>query len=70
MMETGRTSEGRTASGDFQRRPRAATPETRERLDALGAEIKIDTPETFGKMIASQLALWNSVVAAAGIKGE
>ena len=45
-------------------------PATRERLDALGAEIKIDTPETFGRMIASQLALWNSVVAAAGIKGE
>ena len=37
-------------------------PATRERLDALGAEIKIDTPETFGRMIASQLALWNSVV--------
>ena len=45
-------------------------PATRERLDALGAEIKIDTPETFGRMIASQLALWNGVVAAAGIKGE
>jgi tripartite-type tricarboxylate transporter receptor subunit TctC len=45
-------------------------PLTRQRLDALGAEIRIDTPETFGKMIASQLALWNGVVAAAGIKGE
>jgi tripartite-type tricarboxylate transporter receptor subunit TctC len=45
-------------------------PATRERLDALGAEIKIDTPEAFGRMIASQLALWNGVVAAAGIKGE
>jgi tripartite-type tricarboxylate transporter receptor subunit TctC len=45
-------------------------PATRQRLDMLGAEIKIDTPEAFGKMIASQLALWNGVVAAAGIKGE
>jgi tripartite-type tricarboxylate transporter receptor subunit TctC len=45
-------------------------PATRERLDALGAEIKIDTPENFGRMIASQLTLWSSVVAAAGIKGE
>ena len=45
-------------------------PATRQRLDTLGAEIKIDTPETFGRMIASQLALWNGVVAAAGIKGE
>ena len=27
-------------------------PATRERLDALGAEIKIDTPEDFGRMIA------------------
>jgi tripartite-type tricarboxylate transporter receptor subunit TctC len=45
-------------------------PATRQRLDTLGAEIKIDTPETFGRMIASQLALWNGVVAAAGIKGD
>ncbi len=43
-------------------------PATRQRLAMLGAEIKIDTPEAFGKMIASQLALWNGVVAAAGIK--
>jgi tripartite-type tricarboxylate transporter receptor subunit TctC len=43
-------------------------PATRQRLDTLGAEIKIDTPETFGKMIASQLTLWNGVVAAAGIR--
>ena len=45
-------------------------PATRQRLDTLGAEIKIDTPEAFGRMIASQLALWSGVVAATGIKGE
>ena len=45
-------------------------PATRARLDTLGAEIRIDTPETFGKMIENQLALWRDVVAAAGIKAE
>jgi tripartite-type tricarboxylate transporter receptor subunit TctC len=45
-------------------------PATRARLDNLGAEIKIDTPETFGKMIESQLALWRNVVETAGIKAE
>ena len=45
-------------------------PATRARLDTLGAEIKIDTPETFGKMIANQLALWSGVVAAAGHQGR
>jgi tripartite-type tricarboxylate transporter receptor subunit TctC len=45
-------------------------PATKQRLDNLGAEIKIDTPETFARMIESQLALWNGVVAAAGIKAE
>lgn len=45
-------------------------PATRARLDNLGAEIRIDTPEAFGKMIANQLALWTSVVEAASIKAE
>ncbi|MBX9827689.1 MAG: tripartite tricarboxylate transporter substrate binding protein [Xanthobacteraceae bacterium] len=45
-------------------------PATRQRLDMLGAEIRIDTPETFGKMIESQLALWRNVVETAGIKAE
>ena len=45
-------------------------PATRARLDTLGAEIRIDTPETFGKMIENQLALWRDVVDAAGIKAE
>ena len=45
-------------------------PATRARLDTLGAEIRIDTPETFGKMIENQLALWRGVVETAGIKAE
>jgi tripartite-type tricarboxylate transporter receptor subunit TctC len=45
-------------------------PATRARLDTLGAEIRIDTPETFGKMIEDQLALWRNVVETAGIKAE
>jgi tripartite-type tricarboxylate transporter receptor subunit TctC len=45
-------------------------PATRARLDNLGAEIRIDTPETFGKMIENQLALWRNVVETAGIKAE
>jgi tripartite-type tricarboxylate transporter receptor subunit TctC len=45
-------------------------PPTRARLDALGAEISIGTPQEFGNIIRSQLALWKSVVLAAGIKAE
>jgi tripartite-type tricarboxylate transporter receptor subunit TctC len=45
-------------------------PATKQRLDNLGAEIRIDTPETFGKMIENQLALWRNVVDTAGIKAE
>jgi tripartite-type tricarboxylate transporter receptor subunit TctC len=45
-------------------------PPTRARLDALGAEISIGTPQEFGTMIRSQLVLWKSVVTAAGIKAE
>jgi tripartite-type tricarboxylate transporter receptor subunit TctC len=45
-------------------------PQTRARLDALGADISIGTSQEFGNMIRSQLALWKGVVAAAGIKAE
>ena len=43
-------------------------PETRARLDALGAEIKIGTPAEFEKMLADELALWTGIVKAANIK--
>jgi len=44
--------------------------ETRARLDTLGAEIKIGTPEDFRQMLARELALWTSVVKAAKIQVE
>jgi tripartite-type tricarboxylate transporter receptor subunit TctC len=47
-----------------------APPETRARLDALGAEIKIGTPAEFEKMLADELAKWTAVVKAANIKVE
>jgi tripartite-type tricarboxylate transporter receptor subunit TctC len=47
-----------------------AAPETRARLDTLGAEIKIGTPQDFEKMLAAELAQWTGVVKAAHIKVE
>jgi tripartite-type tricarboxylate transporter receptor subunit TctC len=47
-----------------------APAETRARLDALGAEIKIGTPADFGNMLANELAKWTAVVKAANIKVE
>ena len=47
-----------------------APAETRARLAALGADIKIGTPNEFGKMLADELALWTAVVKAANIKVE
>jgi tripartite-type tricarboxylate transporter receptor subunit TctC len=43
-------------------------PETRTRLDNLGAEIRIGTPADFGKLIADELARWTSVAKAANIQ--
>src|SRR6516162_5902720 len=45
-------------------------PETRTRLDALGAEVKIGTPEDLDKMLASERAQWTAVVKAANIHAE
>ena len=47
-----------------------AHPETRARLAALGAEIKIGTPQQFGSMLAKELALWTGVVKSAQLKTE
>ena len=47
-----------------------APAETRARLAALGADIKIGTPNEFGEMLADELALWTAVVKAANIKVE
>jgi len=42
--------------------------ETRARLESLGAEIKLGTPQEFGKMLSDELAMWVAVTAATGIK--
>jgi tripartite-type tricarboxylate transporter receptor subunit TctC len=47
-----------------------AAPETRARLDALGAESKIGTPEDLDKMLAAERAQWTAVVKTANIKME
>jgi tripartite-type tricarboxylate transporter receptor subunit TctC len=47
-----------------------AVPETKARLETLGAESKIGTPEEFRKMLADEFALWSGVVKAANIKAE
>jgi tripartite-type tricarboxylate transporter receptor subunit TctC len=47
-----------------------AAPETRTRLDALGAESKIGTPEDLDKMLAAERAQWTAVVKTANIKME
>jgi tripartite-type tricarboxylate transporter receptor subunit TctC len=47
-----------------------AAAETRARLDALGAEIKIGSPQDLDKMLAAERAQWTAVVKAANIKME
>jgi tripartite-type tricarboxylate transporter receptor subunit TctC len=47
-----------------------AAPETQARLDALGAEIKIGTPQDLDKMLAAERAQWTAIVKAANIKME
>jgi tripartite-type tricarboxylate transporter receptor subunit TctC len=45
-------------------------PETHTRLNALGAESKIGTPEDLDRMLAAERAQWTAVVKAANIKME
>ena len=47
-----------------------AAPETRARLDTLGAEVKVGTPEDLDKMLVRERAQWTAVVKAANIKIE
>jgi tripartite-type tricarboxylate transporter receptor subunit TctC len=47
-----------------------AAPESRARLDALGAEVKLGTPEDLDKMLARERTQWTAVVKAANIKME
>jgi tripartite-type tricarboxylate transporter receptor subunit TctC len=45
-----------------------APAETRARLDRLGAEVKIGTPQDFGRTIADELAKWTAVAKAANVR--
>jgi tripartite-type tricarboxylate transporter receptor subunit TctC len=45
-----------------------APAETRQRLENLGAEIRIGTPADFGKMLAEELERWTAVAKAAHIR--
>jgi tripartite-type tricarboxylate transporter receptor subunit TctC len=47
-----------------------AAPEVRDRLAALGADIKIGTPDDFRAMLAKELTLWTKVVKDAKITVE
>ncbi len=47
-----------------------APPETRARLAALSADIRIGSPQDFGQMLAEELALWTGVVKAAHLTVE
>lgn len=43
-------------------------PQTVKRMEAEAAEVVIDTPEVFGKLISDEVAKWIKVAKAAGIK--
>jgi tripartite-type tricarboxylate transporter receptor subunit TctC len=47
-----------------------AVPETQKRLAALGAEVKIGSPEDLTKMLAGERTKWGRVVKAANLKME
>jgi tripartite-type tricarboxylate transporter receptor subunit TctC len=46
------------------------TPEMREKLGAQGAEVRVNTPETFAVFLRDETARWAKVVAANGVKLE
>lgn len=48
-----------------------ALPEFRDRLSTMGMDVAEDSgPESFGKLIQSEITRWNRVVREAGIRGE
>jgi tripartite-type tricarboxylate transporter receptor subunit TctC len=47
-----------------------ASPEVVERFTAQGMKARSSTPEELAARVARDLALWKSVIAAAGIKPE
>jgi tripartite-type tricarboxylate transporter receptor subunit TctC len=47
-----------------------SSPETRDRLTKLGADVEIGTPAEFERMLADELALWTGVATAANLQME
>ena len=45
-------------------------PATRARLNALGADVAIGTPQDFGKLLTEEYALWSGIVKDANVKVE
>ena len=48
----------------------AVQPDTKNRIDAMGAQVKTGTPKEFGELIRSETERWAKVVADAGLKAE
>lgn len=46
------------------------SPDVRERLQGLGADPVGDTPEQYTAFMQNEIAKWDKVIKAAGIKGE
>ena len=46
------------------------TPELKKRLSAEGAIAAPDTPEAFGKLIASEIARWQPVISSGRVKAD
>jgi tripartite-type tricarboxylate transporter receptor subunit TctC len=46
------------------------SPDLRERLQGLGADPVGNTPEQYTAFMQSEIAKWDKVIKAAGIKGE
>jgi tripartite-type tricarboxylate transporter receptor subunit TctC len=43
-------------------------PETRARLEAIGANTRTTSPESFGELIRTELRRWTRVIEAASLK--
>ena len=55
---------------DCRKQCAADAVQTRARLDTLGAEVKIGTPEDLDKMLTRERAQWTALVKAANIQAE
>lgn len=47
-----------------------ANPQTRERIEAGGNELKASSPSAFGQFFHQEIDSWAKAIAAAGLKAE